>query len=138
MAPLKPQVQSFIVVSAKEGTNSNTVHLGLTAGDTAGSLPPRCLGGRWGGDWGRGISSNLQQRHSINVSVNSLRVDLRALHILFPFILQDNPMGRTIIILLLHSRKLRERVHDLPQVTWLISFGTGIWIQVHVTPGIIS
>lgn len=88
MVSLKPQVQSFIVVSAKEGTSLNTVHLALMVGEAAGSTVPRFPGGGWGGDQGRGIGINLQQIHSINVSVNSLREDLSALHTLFPFILK--------------------------------------------------
>lgn len=52
MASLKHQVQSFIVVSAKEPIL--TVHLDLTVGEAAGSVPPECLGGG-----GRGISVSL-------------------------------------------------------------------------------
>lgn len=47
------------MVFVKEGTNFNIVYLGLIVGDIVGSFLLRCFGGRWGGDWGRGISSNF-------------------------------------------------------------------------------
>ena len=47
------------MVYPKEGTKPNTVHLGLMVGMAAGSILPRYLGGRWGGDWEKGMSISL-------------------------------------------------------------------------------
>lgn len=57
--------------------------------------------------WGEMISLYLQQIHSIKVSVNS-EGEPQCLIEMISFYLQKNSMTRTMIIFLLHIRKLRE------------------------------
>ena len=53
---------------------------------------------------------------------------------------ENNPMSRTGVTFLLHLRTLKERVYMICPChpLWLTSVGTGMWTQVHMTPGLSS
>lgn len=133
---LKPQVQSFLVFSAKGGTSPNTAHLGLMVGKAAGSTPLRCLGSAWEGDWGRGISikpaADSFHKHLFKFFAGGPQC--------FIYTVSFHPQ-KSIWVELLSSAFCilgnREWTHHLPKVMWLAGIGAGPWTQVPVTPGLI-